>query len=327
MKIVHAPMEIGGQVGLFCKELGKFGHQAVGFNYFRAFQNYTENIMLTDQYELMKNFGEALNYFDLFHFHFNMTMIPGMDDLKLIQKAGKPIVMHHWGNDVRMLSMASLHNPYVRIVNAPKESDIKRRLSHVGEYVPIGIVQDHEVYEYVKPYYKEVCILPLAIDVVHSSPAYPDEHESCPLIIHAPTDPLFKGTERIEEAISKLKLEYPLRYIRVEKLAREEALALYRQADLIIDQILCGSYGLVAVEAMALGKPVVAFIREALIGTFPPELPLCNASPDTLYDVLRTLITSGALRKRKGIEGRKFAEHYHDIRVVGCQLLSIYNRL
>ncbi len=320
-------MEIGGQVGLFCKELGNLGHQAVGYHYFRTFQNYTENITLTDQYELMKNFGETLNYFDLFHFHFNMTMIPGLDDLELIQRAGKPMVMHHWGNDVRMLSIASLRNPYVRIGKAPKESDISRRLTLVGEFVPIGVVQDHEVYEYVKPYYKEVCILPLAIDVIRHSPAYPDEHESCPLVIHAPTDPLFKGTEIVEDTISKLKLEYPLRYVRVEKLKREEALALYRQADLIVDQILCGSYGLLAVEAMALGKPVVAFIRDDLMDTFPPELPLCNANPDTLYDVLKKMLTSAALRRHKGIEGRKYTERHHDIRVVGRQLLSIYNRL
>lgn len=327
MKIVHAPMEIGGQVGLFCKELGRFGHQAVGFNYFRTFQNYTENILLTDQYELMKNFGEALNYFDLFHFHFNMTMIPGMDDLKLISESAKPMVMHHWGNDVRMLSIASQHNPYVRIGNGPKENDVISKLARVGQFIPIGIVQDHEVYEYVKPYYKEVCILPLAINISLHPPYYPNEHEPCPLVIHAPTDPLFKGTEMVEETISKLKLEYPLRYVRVEKRKRDEALALYRQADLIVDQILCGSYGLFAVEAMALGKPVVAFIRDDLLDTFPPELPLCNANPDSLYDVLKKLLVSAELRRRKGIEGRKYVEHYHDIRVIGPQLLSIYNRL
>lgn len=327
MKIVHAPMEIGGQVGLFCKELVKLGHQAVGYHYFRTFQNYKENIELTDQYELMEHFGEALDYFDLFHFHFNMTMIPGMDDLKLIDRAGKPMVMHHWGNDVRMPSMASLHNPYVRIGNAPKEEDIVSRLSLVGKYVPVGIVQDREVFEYVKPYYQNVVILPLAMDVGRYPPAYPNEDESCPLIVHAPTDPLFKGTAMIEEIIGKLKSEYPLRYMRIEKLGRQEALALYRQADLIVDQILCGSYGLLAVEAMALGKPVIAYIRDDLLNTFPGNLPVCNANPDSFYDVLKTLLESGALRRQIGIEGRKYAEHHHDIRVIGPRLLSIYNQL
>ncbi len=47
----------------------------------------------------------------------------------------------------------------------------------------------------------------------------------------------------------------------VEGLHREEAKRLYERADLFVDQLILGWYGGVAVELMALGKPVIAHIR------------------------------------------------------------------
>lgn len=328
LKIVHAPMEIGGQVGLLCKALNGMGHQAVGFQFYRTFQSYTDHIIPTDKYELMKMFGEIMHYFDLFHFHYNMSIIPGYSDLDMLARSGKPMVMQHWGNDVRMGSIASAYNPYVYTGDSPKEEEIHNRLSQIGKLIPFGIVQDYEVHAYVKPYYKEVDVLPLAIDVSRFQPVYPKEEEACPLVIHAPTNPAFKGTVLVEQVIDKLKRECPLRYLRIEKQRHTDAIALYRQADIIIDQILCGSYGLLSVEAMALGKPTVVFVRDDLMGTFAQGIPpVCNANPDTLYDVLRVLLRSGSVRRQRGIEGRKYVEAYHDSGVVVKQLLALYSRV
>ncbi|MFC6227762.1 hypothetical protein ACFQI7_08045 [Paenibacillus allorhizosphaerae] len=222
MKIVHAPMEIGGQVGLICKTLNEAGHEAVGFQFYRTFHNFTDHIIPTDTYELMNMFGEMMDYFDLFHFHFTMSMVPGYGDLDMLARAGKPMVMHHWGNDVRRGSIASAYNPYVYTGNSPKEEQIHYQLSRVGSVIPVGIVQDYEVYDYVKPYYNEVHVIPLAVDVDRFQPAYPEEVEPCPLVIHAPTDPAFKGTAVVERIIEKLKRECPLRYRRIEKLKHKK---------------------------------------------------------------------------------------------------------
>ena len=40
-----------------------------------------------------------------------------------------------------------------------------------------------------------------------------------------------------------------------------EALQIYGSGDIIVDQLLAGWYGGFAVEAMALGKPVIAYLR------------------------------------------------------------------
>ena len=43
----------------------------------------------------------------------------------------------------------------------------------------------------------------------------------------------------------------------VEGLHHDEAFERYRAADIVVDQLNAGWYGLFAIEAMALGKPVV----------------------------------------------------------------------
>src|SRR5690606_27741113 len=107
------------------------------------------------------------------------------------------------------------------------------------------------------------------------------------LIVHAPTQREFKGTDEINLAIEKLQRDIPsVKYQLVEGVSHAEALQLYRQADIVIDQVLCGAYGNLSVEGMALGKPVVCYIRPDLVSKYPPELPIVSANPDTLYDVL-----------------------------------------
>ena len=59
----------------------------------------------------------------------------------------------------------------------------------------------------------------------------------------------------------RLQRRHEIRYVEVTRLPHAEAMKLYAQADLVIDQLLAGWYGGFAVETMAMGKPVVCYIR------------------------------------------------------------------
>ena len=72
------------------------------------------------------------------------------------------------------------------------------------------------------------------------------------------------------------------------------------------------TYGVFALEAMALGKPVVAYISDEIRKTFPEELPIVSATIDSLTGVLETLITDGKKRRELGMAGRRYVEDYHD---------------
>jgi glycosyltransferase involved in cell wall biosynthesis len=153
-----------------------------------------------------------------------------------------------------------------------------------------------------------------------------------PLVVHAPSDRHVKGTRFVLEAIDRLQDDgVQVELVLVEGLERDEARRLYERADLVVDQLLTGWYGGVAVEAMALGKPVVAHIDERDLARIPAEmaaeLPILRATPESLVEVLRDALT----RRRDdlpalGRAGRAFAERWHDPLGVAAELKGAYER-
>ena len=152
-----------------------------------------------------------------------------------------------------------------------------------------------------------------------------------PTIVHAPSHRGIKGTQRVVEAVSQLRSEgVPLEFKLIEGLPRAEARRVYEQADLLVDQLLVGWYGGLAVELMALGKPVVCFIDEETARRRAPlelvdDLPVVRASPADLADVLRGLVTERrADYPQLGERARAFVERWHDPLRIGTQMRTEY---
>lgn len=324
MRICHGTTEIAGQMGILCGELKKRGHIAVGYNSFHSYLDYKEHLINTSMQEIHDQSKHIINFFDFFHFHYASSLMHDYQDLPIIQSKGKKMIMHHWGNDVRFHEQAKENNPFAYTGDSPPNEIIHERLTKITTYIDEAIVQDHEVLPYVLPYYKKVHVIPIAIDLEKFKPHYPDKKKKVPLILHAPTNPAFKGTEVIESAINELKKTHAFEYKRIEKMSHQEVVNIYKEADIIVDQILCGSYGLLSVESMALGKPVITFIRPDLVDTFPASLPIVNGNPDNVYEKIKMLIENPELRSELGILGRKYAESYHAKEKVVDQLLEIY---
>jgi len=123
-------------------------------------------------------------------------------------------------------------------------------------------------------------------------------------IVHAPTNRIVKGTKYILEAVEKLKEEgYDFDFILVEKKTHDEAMKIYEDADIIIDQLTYG-FTLFSIESMAMGKPVLTYIREDLIKYYP-DLPIISTHRDNINENLKLLIENADLRKELGVKGRK----------------------
>ncbi|ETI67134.1 glycosyltransferase family 4 protein [Neobacillus vireti] len=327
MRIFHGTIEIAGQMGILSSALTKKGHCSVGYNTFHSYLGYKDFLINTNQGGLEERVQEILEEYDLFHFHYGSTLLPEFADLPEIKSQHKKMIMHHWGNDVRFHDQARKNNPYVYTGDSPSNEDIHAKLMKITEHIKEAIVQDYEVYDYVKDYYEKVHVVPIAIDLTHFQPHYPSVHKDRPLILHAPTNPDFKGTFYIEKTIERLKEDYDFEYRRIEKMNHEEVIKLYKDADIIIDQVLCGSYGLLSVESMALGKPVLTFIRPDLISSFPAELPIVNANPDNLYEQVKRLLDNPDLRRDLGVSGRQYVEKVHSHEIIADRLLAIYATL
>src|SRR5919106_1481369 len=78
------------------------------------------------------------------------------------------------------------------------------------------------------------------------------------------------------------------------------------------DAELIGWYGIFAIEAMALGKPVVTFLHDEAVRrteeAFGVEVPIVSATKETLRDQLEPLVADAEVRRRLGAASRTYVE-------------------
>jgi glycosyltransferase involved in cell wall biosynthesis len=149
-------------------------------------------------------------------------------------------------------------------------------------------------------------------------------------IVHAPSHRDVKGTKHIESTVARLKDEgFQIDFILVEGLSNQDAREVYKACDIFIDQLFAGWYGGVAVEAMALGKPVLTYIRESDLRFIPKEmkddLPVVSVTTTSLYFELRKIIELprvelGNLSRRS----RSYVEKWHNPKKIAKSIQADY---
>jgi hypothetical protein len=156
---------------------------------------------------------------------------------------------------------------------------------------------------------------PIDLDDSRYEPVYPSSGGEIALrVAHAPNHRHFKGTNYLVEAVEALRsgglaIELDL----IEDLTNDEALARYRSADVIFDQCLIGFHGYFALEAMALGKPVLCFIRDRADLLAPDECPIINIAPGTIAGALESLAGDRERVESLGRAGRGYIERYYSV--------------
>ncbi len=149
-----------------------------------------------------------------------------------------------------------------------------------------------------------------------------------PQIVHAPTNRSIKGTAEVLAASKRLQATHPHELTLVEDLSRQEALRAYAQADILLDQFRLGWYGGLAVEAMAMGLPVLAYLRDDDLARIPlqmrAELPIVRASPETLPAALAQLLEDPGLRRELSRRGPAFVRRWHHPVKIARRMLDLY---
>ena len=172
----------------------------------------------------------------------------------------------------------------------------------------------------------EAEVIPPGVDLAAIEPAPPSDRER-PLIVHAPSSRRRKGSEHVIAAVEGLDADLDL----VEGLRHDEAFERYRAADIVVDQLNAGWYGLFAIEAMALGKPVVTFLHDEAVRRTEEatgaRVPIVSATAETLREALRPLVSDAARRRELGAASRAYVEQVHDLETVTDRLLALYARL
>ncbi|MGH7726485.1 MAG: hypothetical protein ACREOU_13745 [Candidatus Eiseniibacteriota bacterium] len=274
--------------------------------------------------------------FDVFHLHFGTSFLPRQLDLPILKAMGKTIVFHFHGCEIRdrahMLKTHALatctecdpfcrppHQKWLRAQAARYADRVFYSTLDLAESVPGG----HW--------------LPLAIESARweaagratplPDPMRRDGIQGPVVIAHAPTNRLIKGTRFVEEAVTALREEFPRLELRlIDRRPWAEMPSILAACDILVDQLMMGWYGLLAIEGMSMGRAVVCHVRE----DFSPVLgegPIVDARPDTLTEVLRGLVRDPARRRALGERGVAYARAHHDAAAVGEILLEHYREI
>ncbi|WP_350281238.1 glycosyltransferase [Kribbella sp. HUAS MG21] len=137
-----------------------------------------------------------------------------------------------------------------------------------------------------------------------------------PVVAHAPSKSAMKGSELIDPIMERLAGQGLITYRRVEGVDPAEMPAVYRDADIVLDQFRVGSYGVAACEAMAAGRVVVGqiaqHVRDRVAADTGLDLPIVEATPDTVEQVVLDLIAQPAQAREVAARGPGFVEKVHD---------------
>lgn len=279
---------------------------------------------------LWRQFGRRLSFlrravdaYDIFHFNFGQTILSirrfgrVVDELALLRRRGKTIFFTYQGSDVR----PSDHCPCER--SECRQLDRYRRLAagRALRYADRVFYQNPDLRHWLPG----ASFLPYAAVDPSELRAEPFPEREEIVVVHAPTDRVIKGTQHVIDAVDMLRGEgVPIRLDLVEGVSREVALERLASADLLVDQLILGWYGTVAVEAMALGRPAMAYIHEdePEDNPFGAELPVVRTTPATLVDDLRAVAADRARLRELGVAGRRFVEQHHDPRQIARTALA-----
>jgi glycosyltransferase involved in cell wall biosynthesis len=238
---------------------------------------------------------------DIFHFYFGLTLIPKRAQFPLLRALRKKSVFHYLGSDIRGKSRAELA---------------------FGKRADAEIVGSYDAIRWVP----EARVIPPGLDLREFTPRAPSDNPR-PLVVHAPSNREKKGTQHVIDACARLPVELDI----VEGVPHEEARARYARADIVVDQLNAGWHGVFALEAMALGKPVVTHLKPDVVeksaAGFGVRVPIVAATAETLVDALRPLVDDPARRRELGAESRAYVEQVHDIDHVADRLLALYRSL
>ena len=338
LKVFHGLVNYGTQAGLFAKELRNQGVEAISVVTYDPYKRPVDVELLHGGSFFQKIFKHTFNTFrkiywffnyNTFHFYYGTSLFPYKLDLPLYRLFNKRVIFHYLGKDVKLYktSVEKYKISNMAYSSGTPEEALKkdekktRRLRFETKYSDLQLV--------CSPIYSEFVagsqLLLLAIDLDKYKYSSKSVGEKINLL-HAPTSRSNKGTPFIITAVEKLKNENHKVELKIcENISHDDLLKEYVKCDVFIDQVL-GGYGTAAIEAMALGRPTISYLRDIHFNecTIAGNIPIIRAHKDNIYDVLKSIINNTEQLPQIGLESRSFVEKHHDIRNVTKKLIDIY---
>lgn len=165
----------------------------------------------------------------------------------------------------------------------------------------------------------------VVIDTDNIDPVYPEPKPDEKInLLHVPNHPHFKGTRYVTEAVERISATANVQFTFASGISNSEVMQLMRDADIVIDQLIGGYFGVTALEAMALGKPVIVYIGDWDRVVNSAECPIINANPDTISEVLSALLAEPDRLGEIGKRSRRYVEQNYSVAALVGRLRKLY---
>jgi hypothetical protein len=282
--------------------------------------------------------ARALRRYDVFHYFFDGGVLGRTPlarlELPLLRALGKRVVLIPYGSDafvfdgLNPLWRAGLMVEYARLGDAAERIHRRVRRSTRYAHIVVGSV----VHVASLPRWDVLPLTAYPIDTRPLEPILPSE-EGPVRIVHSANHRGAKGTDFLVAAVEALRQEgFDVELDLIERVSNTEALARVAKADIYVDQLLFG-YAMAALEAMALGKVVVSGLEDTpdyqvfRRYAYLDECPIVPASPETITEVLRSLLAERRRWGEIGTASREYVERWHSYAAAAELYSSIYRKI
>ncbi|WP_429456970.1 glycosyltransferase [Microbacterium sp. ZKA21] len=158
--------------------------------------------------------------------------------------------------------------------------------------------------------------LPVVIEPGVWRNAEPPLQRERPVVAYAPSNSPMKGDPSLDDQLRALESQGLIEYRRVEGIPSRAMPALYRNADIVLDQFRLGDYGVAACEAMAAGRIVIGHVsdevRDRVRRTTGLELPIVEARFSDVGTRIEKILSDREPWISHAAKGPEFVRAVHD---------------
>lgn len=350
MKVIHFPTSVGGMSYELAQGQKKLGLDSVVLYQNSNWLEYPCDICLKssksfiyNNFQHWKVARKIAKEYDVFHMNYGLSLLDipkwRLDYLDLYLYQGKKVCVTYNGCDARQkykriaqtqITPCQYDDCYDGVCMDGKQDVIKARRIEKLKQRDVTMFAVNPDLLHVLP--ENAIFLPYPIDVTKVKRKEKYEISNKIKIIHAPTQRVCKGTDDVLLAVEQIERKYPntIEFSLIEGIKHENAIKLYYEADLVIDQLRAGWYGGLAMETMCMGIPTISFINEEDLHFIPKQMAedclatLINANSDTLFSVLEDIVNNPQTLYRKHEASMEYVHRWHDAEYVASITKKYY---
>jgi len=236
-------------------------------------------------------------------------------DLWLLRLCRKRVIVVYHGSDARPpylnAAVVGAEGPVDYDGCAAAARAMKRKIRRADRYVDLSVNHVMTAHFHDRPV---INWLKMGIPFPLSAPSQARDEsrgDRC-VIVHAPTRPGPKGSDRIEAAIASLRRKgHEIEFVKLVNRPNSDVLAAIARCDFVVDELFSDTtMASFATEAASFGKPAIVGLyglEKLRQWNSPEDIPPAHAChPDEVEPAIERLIRDVAYRRELGARAEEF---------------------